>query len=91
MHEIQPGGDTKPPLAVRPRKYPFTTLKVGEMFFVPDRTTNNLMSHASLMGRKLKRKFSTRLCWMTYGRGMWSSCNEGDPGAVQGIAVHRTE
>lgn len=91
MYEVLPGGASKPPLALRTRKYPFTSMTVGEFFFVPNRTKNTLMSHASAMGRKLRRKFSTRLCWMAHRNGIWHSANEGDPGAVQGIAIHRTE
>lgn len=77
--------------AVRGRKYPFAQLAVNDMFFVPDRPENNLMTHASHMGRKLGRKFSTRHVFMRLRRDTWEHCNEGDEDAVLGIAVTRIE
>ena len=35
------------------RKYPFQTMAVGDMFFVPDREKNTLSAHVSAVGRKI--------------------------------------
>lgn len=52
------------PTAVRegfakPSKYPFATMDVGDMFFVPD-AKKSFSSLASAAGKRLGRKFSTR-------------------------------
>lgn len=73
------------------RKYPFHTMTVGQMFFVPERTKNTLATHASSVGRKLGRKFLSRLTWMVQQGGAWQPCGEHEIGAVYGIAVWRTE
>lgn len=77
---------------VHRKKYPFDELEVGGMFFVPNRSKNNLMSHTSRMGRKLGRKFATRLVYMAPdGKGGWVLADEGEDDAVLGIGVWRTE
>ena len=75
--------------AVKGRRYPYEQLGVGDMFFVPNRPRNNLMPHTSLMGSRLGRKFSTRHVYMRKVDAKWVPCNDGDPGAVLGIAVYR--
>lgn len=75
----------------RRRKYPFNTMDVGEMFFVPNRTKNNLTTHASAVGRKLGRKFATRLMHMRDTGDHWEPCAESDDGAVIGVGVWRTK
>lgn len=91
MHEIVQGLDPAQARrkALRSRVYPYAELAVGDMFFVPNRPKNNLMTHTSNMGSRLGRKFSTRHVWMTKIEGKWQPANQGDAGAVQGIAVHR--
>jgi hypothetical protein len=71
------------------RKYPFDTLAIGEMFFVPDRNKNTLTAHASTVGRKLGRKFVTRLTTMTMTATGWQPCKSEAKGAVLGIGVWR--
>lgn len=58
----------------RPSKYPFATMDVGQMFFVPD-AKKSFSSLASAAGKRLGRKFTTRAvtdngvpgvgCWRT--------------------------
>ena len=72
------------------RKYPFDTMEVGDMFFVPDREKNNLAAHTSTMGKKLKRKFVTRLTHMCEEKESWVSCDPSEENAVMGIGVWRT-
>ena len=67
------------------RKWPWATMKVGEMFFSPNHTTNTMTTLAWSTGKKLGRKFTTRLVWMNK-HGL---CKETDRGAVQGIGVWR--
>ena len=72
-----------------PRKYPFETMKVKEMFFVPHRDRNTMVPHVSATGKKLGKKFTTRLCFCRLTDGAWTPCEPGEKGAVQGIGVWR--
>jgi hypothetical protein len=73
------------------RKYPFDELKVGDMFFVPDRPKNTLMQLVSATGRKLGKRFVTRHIYMKLVRDTWEPCEKDDPGASLGIGVYRIE
>jgi hypothetical protein len=80
------------PTVKRPRvrrKYPLEAMQVGDSFFVPNRTKNNLMTFMSTEGARLGMKFATRLVWRKQTLKGWVSCEESEPGAVQGIAVWR--
>lgn len=92
MHEIirDIPADMPRRKAVKGRVYPYEQLAVGDMFFVANRPKNNLMTHTSNMSKRLGRKFSTRHVWMCKVNDQWVSCNQGDNGAVLGIAVYRT-
>lgn len=74
-----------------PRKYPFDQLAVGEMFFIPHRTKNNISTHASTVGKLLKRKFATRLTYMIQKNHGWVLSKQDVEGAVQGIGVWRVK
>ena len=74
-----------------PRKYPFREMEVGDMFFVPNKTKNTMMTAASTEGRNLGRRFSTKLCFMRSVKGRWINCEATDPGAVSGIGVWREQ
>jgi len=72
------------------RKYPFEDMKVGDMFFVPNKTKNTLATHASTVGKALDRKFVTRLAYMAATkRGGWDQATHETPGAVLGVGVWR--
>jgi hypothetical protein len=71
------------------RKYPWSDMAIGGMFFVPDRMKNTLSVRASVMGRKLGLKFRTRLLSMEKSTGAWKECPPGGLGAVCGIGVWR--
>lgn len=71
------------------RKYPFEDMELGDMFFVPYKTKNTLATHASTVGKKLGRKFSTQLIHMVADDGNWELVGADDPGAVLGIGVWR--
>jgi hypothetical protein len=75
----------------RQSKYPFATIEVGHYFFVPHRDRNNLMTYASIKGKKLGRKFATRLTYMKQKGNVWLPCEPESPGAVLGIGVWRTK
>ncbi len=79
---------TAMPLIKRPREgvprvYPWLTMEVGDMFFIPDRDRNTFSPYASEMGSKLKMKFRTRLCWAEDTGESWEVCEPDTPGAVQ--------
>ena len=71
------------------RKYPFETMQVGDMFFVPHKTRNTLMSHVSVTGKSLGKKFTTRLTYMVESLDGWKQATKDTPHAVQGIGVWR--
>lgn len=73
----------------RPRKYPFEEMDVGDMFFVPYRSKNNMATHASTVGKQLDRKFATRLIQMIETNDGWMLCPQDAPGAVTGVGVWR--
>lgn len=82
-------GIPKPKSSIRAttsgRKYPFRELAVGDMFFAPDRTKNNLGTLASLAGKKLGKLFSSRLLYMLDDKEVDANTE----GAVLGIGVWR--
>lgn len=71
------------------RKYPFEDMDVGDMFFVPHKTKNTLATHVSTVGKKLDRKFTTRLITMVRSEDGWELCDPAVKGAVMGIGVWR--
>lgn len=93
MHKIQKNVEipkihrAKPPR----KKYPFDEMEVGDMFFIPKKEKNTLMSQASTVGKKLGRKFLTRMAYMANVDGNWLPCTPQAPDAIIGIAVWRTE
>lgn len=93
MYEVQKGVP-KPKtrrLNAPPRKYPFREMEVGDSFFVPKKTKNTLMTIASTEGKRLGRKFATKLCFMKQSIEGWQPCEPSDEGAVQGIGVWRDQ
>lgn len=79
----------------RTRKYPFAEMEVGDMFFVPNKTKNTLTTLTSTAGRKLGKKFVTRLTHMIeQDDGTWEPVTPGAPldtTAVLGIGVWCSE
>lgn len=71
------------------RKYPFQDMDVDQFFFVEGREKNNLATHASVMGKKLGRKFSTKLAYMVLTEEGWVLATANDDGATIGIWVGR--
>jgi hypothetical protein len=92
-------GDLPP----RQSKYPYALLDIGDMFFIPNKAKNTLSTHTSTIGKKLDRRFSTRLTYMKFvdaegnvvettdENGFWAASKEGEEGAVLGIGVWRVE
>lgn len=85
------------PSAVRPTpppresKYPFEGMEVGDMFFVPNKTKNTLSNYASIQGKRLGMKFSTRVLTMVRTADGWEPCDPGGAaGVTYGIGVWRT-
>lgn len=75
----------------RRRKYPFESMKVGEMFFVPNKTKNTLNTHLAAVSKQLGHKYRSRLTFMRQGEDGWELCDPQHPAAVQGIGVWRDE
>lgn len=73
------------------KKYPFDEMEVGDMFFIPHKDKNTMMSLASAAGRRLGRKFATRMTFMVEVEGNWLPCTDKAPDRVSGIAVWRME
>lgn len=92
MHEVQ--RNVPLPKVVKTegrRKYPFEDMAVGDMFFVPGKTKNTLTAITSTAGRKLKRKFTTRLCYMVETRDGWKQAAPTAKNAVLGVGVWRVK
>jgi hypothetical protein len=70
-------------------KYPYADMRVGDMFFLPDRETNNMAAYTSLVGKRLGRKFRTRFCYMRNTIEGWVACGESHPRARLGIGIWR--
>lgn len=73
------------------RKYPFADMKINEMFFVPGKKTASMTPYASAMGRKLGKRFTTRMCWMIETTKGWKLAEPGTKDAVLGTGVWRVE
>lgn len=74
------------------RKYPLETMKVGDMFFVPGKSTRPISAYISRETKDLPGKFSARHCWMIpQADGKWKLAKEGDKGAQEGTGVWRIE
>ena len=74
-----------------PRKYPFDTVKVGEIFFVPDKTADKFSTYAARQAKLLGRKFRSQTIVMRQDlqTNEWELCKSGAPGAKRGTAVTR--
>ena len=77
---------------VTPRKYPFDTIKIGESFFVVDKTATDFSTYAGRQGKLLGRKFRTQTMVMRQdlSTNEWEPCKPGMVGSRQGTAVTRT-
>jgi hypothetical protein len=74
------------------RKYPFDSMEIGDMFFVPGKTKNTMATHASSVSKKLGKKFKTQLVYMAeLEDGSWEPTVSTDEDGVIGIGVWRTE
>ena len=73
------------------RKYPFETMKKGDMFFVPGKKRNTIATHVSTVGKELGVKFTSRLCYMYETMEGWKPCESTFKGAVMGVGVWRIE
>lgn len=71
------------------RKWPLDDMGVGDMFFVPGRDKNNLATYCSTAGKKLGRRFTTRLCYMHEVKGDYVPCEPDVRGATLGVGVWR--
>lgn len=75
----------------RRSKYPFESMRVDDMFFVPNKDKNTLAAYVWSVGTELGRKFASRLTYMKRVGDKWEPCDADDPKAVRGIGVWRTE
>lgn len=72
-------------LAFKSRKYPFDKLEVGDWFFLPGRTKNNLSTYACTVSKKLGKTFATRLLYVLNDVKVDADTD----GAVLGVGVWR--
>lgn len=89
MLPVQPAVPVPPRIEPKHKtKYPLAEMEVGAMFFVPGLETNTLANYVSAAGKRLGRKFRTRLCIMMQDRkGNWALAHEA--GGELGVAVWR--
>ena len=74
----------------RPHRYPFDTMEVGEMFFVPE-GSKSVVNQASAVGKELGRKFATRVLYMRKKGRSWEVCTADMPDGQKGVGVWRTK
>lgn len=82
-------GTIRPNARGRRKKYPFESMNVGDMFFIPDRKKNTFGTHVTMVSKQLGRQFSTRLCYMKPNGKGWALCEPSEEGAVLGVGVWR--
>lgn len=77
------------------RRYPIATMKVGDMFFVPNRTSKSVSAYISRISKGQPARFSARSCHMRKGlpheQAEWVICTPDAPGATEGTGVWRIE
>lgn len=74
--------------SLREYKYPFATMEVGEMFFIPE-GGKGVVNQASAAGKELGRKFATRVLFMRRKGRSWEVCTSDMPDGQQGVGVWR--
>lgn len=89
--ETQKGVPIPPIKRARRPKYPFETMEVGAMFFVPGKPRGRLVTYVSTMAKKLGRKFTTRHLHMRETVEGFVVAEAGERGAVEGVGVWRDE
>lgn len=78
------------------RRFPIDTMEVGDMFFVPGRTTRSVVAYICRITKGRPEKYSARHCWMKTKRILgstlteWIACTPEDAGATEGVGVWRT-
>lgn len=90
MSDVQLPEETSGPKT----RYPFETLEVGQLFFLPGRKASKFSPYAGKFGRRTGRRFQTRDIFMTKRMDGdrqvgWDLATSGDNGAVAGCAVKR--
>lgn len=94
MFKVRHGGsppDVDRRRKVGRRKFPVETMKVGDWFLVPHRTTRSVSAYVSRITKDLTGKFITRAAWMVEKDGDWEVADEHAAGAVSGAQVWRME
>lgn len=89
MISIQSGASLPPRRSDGRRIYPFAYMQPGDMFFVPDKPRNTMMSLVSAAGRRYGFVFRTRHIHMRKIDDAWVPCSPQDADANLGVAVYR--
>lgn len=76
-------------LSRRAPKYPFATIMVGAMFFIPDKEPRQFHATSSRQGRALGRKFTVRGMFARDSLEGWVECGQGALGATWGAGIWR--
>lgn len=75
----------------RRSKFPISTMDVGQMFFLPGRSTRSVSAYISRIAKASGRKFTSRKCWVVFKDSKPVEVEEGTEGATQGTGVWRLE
>lgn len=73
------------------RKWQLETMKVGSMFFLPNRAVKSVSAYVSRITRTMTGRWTARACYGVERRGAWHEAQPGDKGAVAGVGVWRIE
>jgi hypothetical protein len=90
---LRPISGISRPSILRPpaqeRKYPLSTMAVGEMLFVTDASREAITSYISHRGKTLGRKFRSQVVHMRKTRDGWEACDAAHPKATTGVGIWR--
>lgn len=71
-------------------KWPVEAMRVGQMFFLPNRSVKSVSAYTARTTKDLPGKYAVRPCWAARGAGgVWTECAEHDVGATKGAGVWR--
>lgn len=86
-----------PTVSRRPKQQPspfkdaINGAKVGQFFFVPERSPRSVSSYVARTSKRTGHKFETRRVWAWYDKvpGVWRICTANANGSIEGVGVWR--
>lgn len=74
------------------RKYPLESMAIGDMIFIPNKTSRSVSAYISRASKGMEAKFTVRHAWMARdAAGNWQPTELNAPPACEGVGVWRIE